>query len=59
MFTYLVLTTIWQRTFSFEKTLIICTSYALRNGLFALFRTVSCTDVHLNCTPGSGQGNDP
>ena len=58
MFTYLVLP-FGSAPFLCEKMLILCTSYALRNGLFVLFRTVLYIDVHLNCTPGSGQGKDP
>ena len=34
---------------------ILCTSYALRNGLFVLFRTVSYTDVHRGLGHGLGQ----
>ena len=33
----------------------ICTSYALRNGLFVPFRTVSYTDVHRGLGHGLGQ----
>ena len=45
MFTYLVLP-FGSAPFLCEKILILCTSYALRNGLFVPLRTVSYTDVH-------------
>ena len=54
MFTYLVLP-FGSAPFLCEKMLILCTSYALRNGLFVLFRTVSYTDVHRGLGHGLGQ----
>ena len=45
MFTYLVLP-FGSAPFLCEKMLILCTSYALWNGLFVLFRTVLYINVH-------------
>ena len=58
MFTYLVLP-FGSAPFLCEKMLILCTSYALRNGLFVLFRTVSYTDVHRGLGHGLGQNAFP
>ena len=54
MFTYLVLP-FGSAPFLCEKILILCTSYALRNGLFVPLRTVSYTDVHRGLGHGLGQ----
>ena len=54
MFTYLVLP-FGSAPFLCEKMLILCTSYALRNGLFVLFRTVLYIDVHRGLGHGLGQ----
>ena len=54
MFTYLVLP-FGSAPFSREKIPILCTSYALRNGLFVLFRTVLYIDVHRGLGHGLGQ----
>ena len=54
MFTYLVLP-FGSAPFLCEKILILCTSYALWNGLFVLFRTVLYTDVHRGLGHGLGQ----